>query len=82
MSYDNFTYRELKTECAKRGLGGAGKRVDLLTKLFNEDAGVEPPADLPPPPAAIKVAKPDAGNSNWNSDGTWRRRPKGWTGWE
>ena len=80
MSYEELSYRELKTECAKRGLGGAGKREDLLKKLSKDDLGI--PADLPPAPAAIKIAEPDPDNPNWTTDGRWRRRPKGWTGWE
>ena len=38
MDYSEVPYRELKKECAKRGLGGAGKRLELVSKLKDHDA--------------------------------------------
>jgi hypothetical protein len=38
MDYSDTPYRELKQICAKRGLGGAGKRLELVMKLKDADA--------------------------------------------
>jgi hypothetical protein len=76
MDFSTLSYPQLKAECAKRGLGGAGTRVELLTRLAEDDPGwdydppSEPDAKPQPPPF-----------SNWDEAGRWVRRPKGFVSW-
>jgi hypothetical protein len=87
MDYPNAKYMELKTECAKRGLGGGGKRNELIDKLVADDLGIEAPVveeDKPPvklnnPKLKPNDANPD--NPNYDIAGRWRRRLKGWLAW-
>jgi hypothetical protein len=78
VDYTELSYRELKTECAKRGLGGGGKGIELLAKLNRDDSG-EP--SLAGPEVATPDNDPDPTNPNYLKDGRWRRRPKGWLNW-
>jgi hypothetical protein len=90
MHYNHFTYPELKKLCAERGLGGAGKREELVAKLEAYDLlkaeakivlretrpeteEIKPEQD--PPPKSKVFA-------NWDEDGKWVRRPKGFISWE
>jgi hypothetical protein len=74
MDYSHFTYPVLKAECAKRGLGGAGKRPELVAKLLANDLDESRPEQDPPPRSKVFA--------NWDEDGKWVRRPKGFISWE
>lgn len=88
MDYLNAKYSELKTECARLGLGGGGKRDDLINKLVAHERGMEQPevtADKPLPKVKnpkIKPTDPNPENHNFDMAGRWRRRLKGWLGWD
>ena len=76
MAYIDMDYRALKTECAKRGLGGAGKKDELINKLVAADNDMQ---QEPPPPPKKKQPKlkptdfnPD--NPNYDMAGRWIRR--------
>jgi len=91
MNYLNFTYPQLKKECAARNLGGAGKGPELIAKLVAADlvhqsefkpVPLETAPQMPEitpeqdPPRKPKIF------SNWDEDGKWIRRPKGFISWE
>ena len=81
-------YRALKTECAKRSLGGAGKKEELINKLVADDNDMEQPVIE----TRVKVKQPKLrptdpdpdhpGYPNWDMAGRWIRRPTGFTSWE
>jgi hypothetical protein len=84
MDYTTLKYPQLKAECAKRGLGGAGTAIELLTKLSEDDHNesldvADTPHFIPPPePDATPKSPPF---SNWDADGKWVRRPKDFISW-
>ena len=77
MNYANFTYPQLKKECARLRLGGAGNRATLTGRLeayAKEMEGYNPEPEATPEP-------PEPTFSNWDADGKWIRRPKGFISW-
>jgi hypothetical protein len=94
MDYAETPYRQLKQLCAKRGLGGAGKRLELVMKLRDADAdklqgrkaiilGPEPAVDMPDGPIPEQPV-PDPKRppfADWDADGRWVRRPKHFISW-
>ena len=95
-SYDDLRYLQLKTLCAKRGLGGKGTRPELLSKLALYDQEVKgvhaeeefvavdragrPLVKRIPP--GKKLTDPDPQNMNYDLGGKWRRRSPKWIGWD
>lgn len=73
MSYEKFSYPQLKHECAVRGLGGSGNREVLTQRLEADDARVIEPEPIPTPKTPPY--------SNYDEEGKWRRRPKGFISW-
>lgn len=73
MDYADLSYPALKKECAALGLGGAGTRKQLLDRL-NARANDEPIPEIDPP-------RPPQEFGNWDGEGNWRRRPKGFISW-
>ena len=89
-NYANLSYPQLKHECARLGLGGAGNRDILVAKLaayseaqdvpretLPEEVGLEyvpTPEPIPEPPPQVF--------SNWDEEGKWVRRPKDFISWE
>ena len=71
MDFAELSYPQLKQECARRGLGGSGKAPVLLERLLN---------DSPNPQQDPDRGKPTF--SNYDKDGNWIRRPKGFVSWE
>jgi hypothetical protein len=89
MLYTEMDYRDLKTECAKRGLGGAGKKNELIDKLVADDNDMEPPIITEAKPKKkqpkLRPTDPDPehpGWPNWDMAGRWIRRPIGFNSWE
>ena len=100
MNYSDWKYPALKSECARRGIGGGGKRLELEMKLKDHDAdqlistrgplvaekpenvesvmddwlATEPEPELDPDPIKPVFA-------NYDKDGRWVRRPKGFISW-
>ena len=95
MNYSDWKYPALKSECARRGIGGGGKRLELEMKLKDHDADqlistrgplvaakTEPWVDnlvIPSPELDPDPEKPTF--ANWDKDGRWIRRPKGFISW-
>ena len=79
-NYANYTYPQLKKECARLGLGGAGNRDALVAKL-NAHVEAEVPEEEYVPTPEQDPPRPPAEFSNWDSDGKWRRRPKNFISW-
>ena len=81
--YHEWTYIQLKKECSKRGLGGGGKRDELLSKLVADDRGeVAPRTELDRQIAnGAKATDPNPDNLNYDLAGRWRRRPSGFVCW-
>ena len=86
MDYLDWKYVDLKKECAKRNLGGGGKRDELIDKLVAHDNGMEQPkleADEPKQKHPdLLPASPDPDNPNYDIAGRWRRRPMDFISWE
>ena len=74
MDYSDLSYPALKHECAARGLGGAGRRYELIAKLTAEE-NHQPQPEIDPP-------RPPQEFSNWDKEGKWRRRPGDFISWE
>lgn len=68
-------YRELQAECKRLGLNGKGSKKILQERLDAYNAGDGVPADDVP----RETSKPS--NPNFNPDGTWKRRPRGFIEW-
>ena len=108
MNYSDWKYPALKSECARRGIGGGGKRLELEMKLKDHDAdqlistrgplvakrpdpdepqmmktdtspAQEPTWGEPEPELDPDPEKPTF--ANWDKDGRWIRRPKGFISW-
>ena len=73
MDYEDMDYRALKTECANRRLGGAGKKPELVAKLLADD--------LAEPRSEPDAERKEPVFSNWDENGHWIRRPKGFISW-
>ena len=86
MDYLDWKYVELKQECAKRKLGGGGKRDELINKLVAFDNGMAQPklqADEPKKKhPELLPGSPDPDNPNYDIAGRWRRRPFDFVSWE
>ena len=77
MNYEKFTYPQLKKECARLRLGGAGNREVLTGRLeayASEMEGYSPEPEVAP-------ERPEPTFSNWDEDGKWIRRPKDFISW-
>lgn len=72
MDYVDMSYLELKQECAARKIGGGGKRPELVAKLLVDDAGPQTEPD---------AERKEPSYSNWDENGNWVRRPKGFVSW-
>ena len=77
MDYSVLTYPQLKAECARRGLGGAGKGDELLAKLNANDLGEEyqQPEEQPVPDPVVPTF------ADWDKNGKWVRRPRHFISW-
>ena len=82
--YKDWSYKELRAECAKRELGGKGSADALIEKLVNDDLGHEPEKTEKPDKskyAGLKATDPNPDNPNYDMAGRWiRRNPKEWRG--
>jgi hypothetical protein len=80
MNYNEMNYRDLKVLCAERGLGGAGKKDELLRKLIGDDQGHKPepfqPVDRAGRPLEDRFSLNDFDPARPNLDmaGRWIRR--------
>jgi hypothetical protein len=86
MDYSDWKYMDIKKECAKRELGGRGKKDDLIAKLVAHDNGEEQPTIQPEPPKPkppkVSPESPNPDNENYDMAGRWRRRPPDFISWE
>lgn len=86
-NYANYTYPQLKKECARLGLGGAGNRDALVAKLEAYAEAEDVPRETPPAEEYVPTPEPIPEPpprvfANWDEDGKWVRRPKGFISWE
>jgi hypothetical protein len=77
-NYDSYTYVALKQECARRNLGGSGKAKTLIERLTADDNNEQPPAQ-PAPQTDPAPKQPTF--ANYDQNGNWVRRPKGFISW-
>jgi len=85
-----MNYRKLQQACKERGLNAKGSRKELEHRLaFGEQEPapeyvkpepVKPEPVKPLPAASTDIPNPD--NFNYDTSGRWRRRVRGWIGWD
>ena len=93
--YTVWKYRDLQKECHRLGVKAHGKRTVLIERIISKleatpeyavPALIERVLATPEYPKTTEgmvteVIRTEPINPNYNEDGTWRRRVKGWLGW-